>query len=220
MRVRGSTWKFYFGLGAWYVCIERRWLVVSRHLVFSRRLVLSPQGGAGNPNCHVFFRFSMGSFHGVPVTVLPSSIFFNSGGTAQLRSCYPQYRGTCMPGCQRCRFRLNGPDQGLGDNAQSHMNGKDSRCCSYAVQAPAFPWWSGNDISSEPPDSPDSTISFSRILQGVVRVGNKVRRSTRPVERRSPHKVCSCCIRRVSSMRKRRNCVFKQSVRSRKFRGP
>ena len=63
----------------------------------------------------------MGSFHGVPVT----AIFFNSGETVQLGSCYPQFRGTCVPGCQRCRFRLNGPDQGLGDNAQSNMNGKD-----------------------------------------------------------------------------------------------
>ena len=46
MRVRGGTWKFYFDLGAWYVCIERRWLVVSRHLVFSR---FSPQGGLATP---------------------------------------------------------------------------------------------------------------------------------------------------------------------------
>ena len=37
--------------------------------------------------------------------------------------------------------------------------------------------------------SPDSAIAHSHILQGVVRVGNKVRRSTWPVERRSPRKV-------------------------------
>ena len=117
MRVRGSTWKFSFGLGAWYVCIERRWLVVSRHLVFSRRLVFSTQGGAGKPNCHVFFRFSMGSFHGVPVTVLPSSIFFNLTEQRNFRSCYPQFRWTAHQA-------VSGPVQGLGDNAQSHMNGK------------------------------------------------------------------------------------------------
>ena len=108
--VRGSS-ILVWGLGM-SVLSAVGWLFPP-HLVFSRRLVFSPQGGAGNPNCHVFCRFSMGSFHGVPVTVLSSSIFFNSGGTAQLRSCYPQYRGTCMPGCQRCRFRLNGPDQDL-----------------------------------------------------------------------------------------------------------
>ena len=54
--------------------------------------------------------------HTMPVAFLPSSIFFNSGQTVQLRSCYPQYRGTWMPGCQRCRFRVNGPGQGLGNN--------------------------------------------------------------------------------------------------------
>ena len=51
--VRGS-FILVWGLGM--PVIARRWLVVSRQLVFSRH---PRKGRAGNPNCHVFFQLSV-----------------------------------------------------------------------------------------------------------------------------------------------------------------
>ena len=197
-------------------------MVVSRHLVSSRRLVFSPQGVAGNPKCHVFFRFSMGSFHGVPVPVLPSSIFFNLTEQRNFRSCYPQYRWTVHTRLSALSLPSELTSPGTWRQHSKSHERQGLKMLFLRSTSPLL--FHGGVVMTfsvcRPLPQTQQFHSLAFILQGVVRVGNKVRRSTRPVERRSPHKVCSFCIRRKSLMRKRRNCVFKQSVRNREFRGP
>ena len=93
-----------------------------------------------------------------------------------------------MPGCQRCLL-LNAPAQG---STTIFCDTRTAFCRTMLFLRSTCPYSSMAECQWHFQHqrrvfvSPDSTIPISHIQNDVIRIRNKVRRGTRPVERRSP----------------------------------
>ena len=109
---------------------------------------------------------------------------------SNFRSCFSRCVGTS--GCQLCHFRLNGPVRGLEDNMLRDMDSPDSRRFACTVRASTLPG--------------QSCFGISLLVIGYSDVRFRILWFCRSQVR------CRVYCRK-GSMRKRRNCVFKQSLR-------
>ena len=68
------------------------------------------------------FLFTRSPSDVVPVAILPSSFFFYPDRAEQFPKLSHSVWLACIPGCQRCHLRLNGPVQEIEENIQRQMS--------------------------------------------------------------------------------------------------